>query len=135
MLVLRGKPLHVWDLYGEGEWRTSIFDLRPAKRDTGSWQPTAIGRWLLPIVVREKTGQIACSKSTLQTLVATKRDTVMMLAQTSPFRVSRRVLILLQSRSYNCFTALSKAANKSFIVASVSSPMFEMRKVVPLIFP
>lgn len=91
MLVLRGKPLHVWDLIGEGEWRTSIFDLRPAKRDTGSWQPTAIGRWLLPIVVREKTGQIDCSKSTLQTLAATRCDTVMMLAQTPPFRVSGHV--------------------------------------------
>jgi hypothetical protein len=38
-------------------------------------------------------------------------------------------------RCYSCFIAESIAANSCFIVASVSSPMFEMRKVVPLIFP
>ena len=36
---------------------------------------------------------------------------------------------------YNCFIALSSAAKSWPIVASVSSPMFEMRNVVPLIFP
>jgi hypothetical protein len=36
---------------------------------------------------------------------------------------------------YSCAMALSIAVNNWPIVASVSSPMFETRKVVPLIFP
>jgi len=36
---------------------------------------------------------------------------------------------------HNCFIALSMAAKSWFMVASVSSPMFETRKVVPLILP
>ncbi len=35
----------------------------------------------------------------------------------------------------SCAIALSSAAYSWFIVASVSSPMFERRNVVPLIFP
>ncbi len=37
--------------------------------------------------------------------------------------------------AYNCFIASSIAAKRFDMVASVSSPMFEMRKVVPLILP
>ena len=36
---------------------------------------------------------------------------------------------------YNCFIALSSAAINGAMEASVSSPMLEIRKVVPLIFP
>ncbi len=37
--------------------------------------------------------------------------------------------------SYNCFMPLSIAAKSWPMVASVSSPMLEIRNVVPLIFP
>ena len=46
--------------------------------------------------------------------------------------VARKVL---RGSLHNCFIALSIAAKSWPIVASVSSPMFEMRKVVPLILP
>jgi hypothetical protein len=36
---------------------------------------------------------------------------------------------------YSCFKALSMTAKSWAMVISVSSPMFEMRKVVPLILP
>lgn len=42
---------------------------------------------------------------------------------------------ILGGSVHSLFIALSSAAQSWFIVASVSSPMFEMRNVVPLIFP
>ena len=39
------------------------------------------------------------------------------------------------TQNHNCAIDLSSAVKSWFIVASVSSPMFEMRNVVPLIFP